>query len=213
MVLRRLARSPLVYWVAVALLAVVTGGVVSRLVGEARASAARYGSLRTALVATRSVELGAVLRDADVAPRRVPAAFLPAGWVAAPQEAVGRTVVAPVFAGEPLLRWHLAPVGLKGVAALLPPGTRAVGVPTGSATPPVRKGDTVDLLASLDDKSASSGEPTFPVADGALVVDTGSESATVAVTPEEAERVAFAVTHGSVTLAVSPGPPPAGADQ
>jgi hypothetical protein len=40
-----------------------------------------------------------------------------------------------------------------------------------------------------------------------VVVDVGSESATVAVTAAEANKVAYAVAHGSVSLAVTAGPP------
>ena len=205
--LRRLSRSPLLFWAAVAVLALLTASVVGRLVGRAQAEAARYGSLRTAAVATRAVEVGAVLDAGDVALRRVPAAFLPEGWVGSPEEVLGRTVVAAVFPGQALVRAQLAPEGMRGIGAALPPGGRAVGVPTGPAGPPLEKGDVVDVLATFDPEAAGGGDPTFPVASAALVVDVGEESATVAVTAEEANRVAFAVAHGMVTLAVTADPP------
>jgi len=205
--LRRLSRSPLLFWAAVALLALLTASVVGRLVGRARAEAARYGSLQTAAVATRAVEVGAVVGADDVAARQVPAAFLPDGWVASPEEVVGRTAVAAVFPGQAVVREQLAPDGIRGIGAALPPGGRAVGVPTGPAGPPLEKGDVVDVLATFDPEAAGGGDPTFPVASAAVVVDVGEESATVAVTAEEANRVAFAVANGVVTLAVSAGPP------
>ena len=207
--LRRLSRSPLLFWVAVAFLAFLTAAVMGRLVGRARAEAARYGSLRTVAVATRGVEAGTVVRPADVADRRMPAAFLPDGWAGGSSEVVGRTVVVPLFRGQPVVRAQLAPAGLRGVAALLRRGTRAVAVPTGEATPPVSTGDVVDVLASFDPQAAADGDPTVAVAAGAEVVAVGDGSATVAVTPEEARRVAFAVSHGAVTLSVSAGPEPA----
>ena len=43
---------------------------------------------------------------------------------------------------------------------------------------------------------------------GATVVDVGTESATVAVAPEEARGVAFALANGVVTMPVTPGPGP-----
>ncbi|MDQ6797532.1 MAG: hypothetical protein M3011_05830 [Actinomycetota bacterium] len=104
------------------------------------------------------------------------------------------------------MREALAPWGLKGLAALLPAGTRAVGVPTGAATPPLHTGDVVDVLATIDAPSVTT-DPTFAVAQAALVVDVGSESATVAVSPTEANKVAYAVAHGAVSLAVTAGPP------
>lgn len=207
--LRRLSRSPLIFWAAVAVLALLTASVVGRLVGQARAAAARYGHLRPAAVATRAVEAGAVVGADDVVVRQVPAAFLPEGTVGAPDEVVGRTVVVTVFPGQPVVRAQLAPHGRRGVAALLPPDARAVSVPAGAASPRLERGDVVDVLATFGEEAAhgDGGEPTFPVAGAALVVDVGEESATVAVTAEEAARVAFAVVHGAVTLALTAGPP------
>ena len=203
--LRRLSRSPLVFWATVAVLALVTASVVGRLVGRARSEAARYGSLRTAAVATRPVGAGDVVEGDDVAVRQVPAAFLPDDSVTSPEEVVGQTVVVPLFPGQPVVRGQLAPWGRRGIAALLPPGHRAVSVPTGGASPPLQKGDVVDVLATFDPQSAG-GDPTFPVATAALVVDVGEESATVAVSAEEASRVAFAVVNGAVTLALTADP-------
>jgi Flp pilus assembly protein CpaB len=204
--LRRFTRSPIAFWIGVAVLAIITWSVVAGIVGQAQAEADRFGSVRSAVVAVRAVAVGEVVRPDDVASRKVPAAFLPEGWLGAPGDAVGRTVVAPLFPGQAVVKGQVAPFGLGGVAALLPPGTRAVGVPTGAATAPLRKGDVVDVLATFDTSAAGSQEPTFPVATNAIVVDVGTDAATIAVSPEEAKRVAFAVTQGTVTLAVgAPG--------
>jgi len=207
-----LRRSPAAFWTAAGALALLTGLVVARLVGAAQAEADRYGSPRSVAVAVRLVPAGEVVSAGDVEVRRVPAAFVPRG--ALPSPPVGRTVVVPLFPGEPVLRAKLAPEGLGGVAALLPRGTRAVAVPTGGASAPVRRGDVVDVLATFDPATSStpgSGggpgqEPTFPVATGARVVDVGPETATVAVSPEQARRVAFAAAHGVVTMALTGGP-------
>lgn len=204
--LRRLTRSPVAFWLAVAALALVTGLTVTRAVETGRAAAARYGSLRTAVVATRPVEIGAVLGADDVAEREVPLAFLPEGWTPTASDAVGRTVLVPLARGQPVLRSQLAPEGLQGVAALLPPGTRAIAVPTGASSPPLRRGDRVDVLATFDRGQSGNEAPTFPVARSAPVVDVAEASITVAVTPEEAARVAFALAHGIVNLVVAPGP-------
>ena len=204
--LRRLSRSPVVYWAVVVVLAVLTAAVVGRLTSRARAEAARYGSLRTVVVARQPVQVGTVLRPADVSEERVPVAFLPEGWVRSASEVVGRTVVTPLFRGAPVLRGQLAPWGLQGVAALLPPGARAVAVPTGDATPRLRTGDVVDVLATFPDTGGGGGEPTVEVAVGAPVVDVDEESATVAVAPDEARRVTFALSAGAVSLALRSSP-------
>ena len=208
--LRRLARSPLAYWVAVAALACFTALTVAGQVDKAGAQAARYGRLRPVVTATRTVEVGAVLRAADVTVRAMPAAFLPEGSVGATGDAVGRTVVIPLFRGAAVVAANLAPEGLEGLAALLPPGTRAVAVPAGAESVAVRRGDRVDVLATFD-PPALGEEPTFPVAVAALVVDVGPEAVAVAVPAEDTARVAYAVAAGVVTLAVTaevtPAPP------
>ena len=215
--LRRLARSPLVYWVAVVTLALFTATTVSRLVGRAGAEAARFGRLRPVVTATAPIEAGAVVRPGDIGVRSVPAAFVPDGALRTASAAVGRTVVVPLFRGAAVVTANLAPDGLSGVAALLPAGTRAVAVPTGAESVPLRRGDRVDVLATFDPPPPGE-EPTFPVAEAALVVDVGAEAAAVAVTPDEAKRIAYALAAGLVTLVVTvevrpvgqaPPPPPA----
>ena len=154
------------------------------------------------VTALRSVEVGSVVRPADVAVRSMPAAFLPEGAVAATSAVVGRTVVVTLFRGAAVLGANLAPDGLEGIAALLPAGARALAVPTGSTSVALRRGDRVDVLATFDPPPAGE-EPTFPVAEAALVVDVGPEAVAVAVAAEEAKRVAYAVAAGVVTLALT----------
>ncbi len=217
--LRRLARSPFAYWAAVVALAAFTAFTVAGQVGRAGAQADRYGGLRPVVVAARPVEAGAVVRSSDVVVRSMPASFLPEGAVRAAGDVVGRTVVVPLFRGSAVVAANLAPDGLEGLAALLPAGARAVAVPTGSASVAVRRGDRVDVLATFDPPPAGE-DPTFPVAEAALVVDVGPEAVAVAVAPEEAVRVAYAIAAGVVTLALTaevrpapparPAPPPPG---
>jgi pilus assembly protein CpaB len=211
--LRRLARSPLVYWVTVVALACLTASTVSRLVGRAGAQAARFGHLQQVVTAAAPLETGAVVRAGDVTVRSVPAAFLPEGALRSASAAIGHTVVVPLFRGAAVVAANLAPDGLSGIAALLPAGTRAVAVPTGAGSVALRRGDRVDVLATFDPPPAGE-DPTFAVAEAALVVDVGPEAAAVAVAPDEATRVAYALAAGRVTLTVtaaarpgSPAPP------
>ncbi len=204
--LHRLSRSPLLFWTLVVVLGLVTATVVGRAMSRARSEAARWGSVRPVAVATGPVAAATVVRAGDVAVRSVPAAFLPEGAVTSIDQVVGRTTLFPLFRGQAVVRDALAPWGLKGLAAVLPAGTRAVGVPTGAAHPPLHNGDVVDVLATFDTQSAGSGDPAFAVAQAALVVDVASESVTVAVSPAEANKIAYAVAHGAVSLAVTAGP-------
>ena len=217
--LRRLARSPFAYWVAVVALAAFTASTIAGQLNRAGAQVARYGRLRPVVTAARPVEIGAVVRPADVVVRSMPAAFLPEGALGAAGDVVGRTVVVPLFKGIPVVAGQLAPDGLEGVAALLPAGGRAVAVPTGPASVALRRGDRVDVLATFDPPPAGE-DPTFPVAEAAMVVDVGPEAVALAVEAAEALRVAYAVAAGVVTLVLTaevtpaaparPGPPPPG---
>ena len=201
--LRLLSRSPLTYWVAVCALALVTTLAISQLLGRARAEAARYGSPRSVLVATHDMKAGDQLKGGDVTVRSLPSALVPPDVVSDTSQAGARVVVAPVFAGQPLVRRQLAPWGLTGAAALLPPGTRGISVAAGPAAARLAKGDVVDVLATFDPATDPGKEPTFPVATGAPVIDVAGEAVTIAVDPEEATRVAFAIAHGAVTVVLS----------
>lgn len=207
--LRRLARSPLAYWVAVVALAALTASTIAGQVNRAGAREAQYGRLRPVVTAAREVEVGSVVRASDVVVRAMPAAFLPDGAVGATDDVVGRTVVVPLFRGSPVVAGQLAPDGLEGVAALLPAGGRAVAVPTGPASVSLRRGDRVDVLVTFDPPPAGE-EPTFPVAEAALVVDVLPEAVAVAVDAREAVRVAYAVAAGVVTLVLTATVSPAG---
>jgi Flp pilus assembly protein CpaB len=204
---RRVTRSPLLFWFAVAALALLTASVVAGALGRARSLAAQYGPLRPMVVAARPVERGRVLEAADLAVRMAPSSMLVPGALASVDDGRGRVVVVPLAEGEPLLAAHLAPAGLSGVAAQLAPGARAVSVPTGSNAPPLRRGDVVDVLATLEGE----GGTTLAIAADAMVVDVGEggatagEAVTVAVSQDEARAVAYALAHGTVTVALTPG--------
>ena len=210
---RRLARrarlSPATWWLAAAAVAAVATVRVGELDDAAEARRRAWGESTSVVVAARDLAAGAVVGAGDVTVEEWPAAMVPGGALA--EAPIGSTVTAPVVAGEAVVAARVAPEGLSGVAALIPPGHRAVAVPgsaggLGTDTPPLRVGDRVDVLATFDvvdptDGSAGS-EPTGTVADGALVVDVSDDAVTLAVPAVDAARVAFAVARGTITLAL-----------
>ncbi|MEO7837533.1 MAG: SAF domain-containing protein, partial [Acidimicrobiales bacterium] len=197
-----LRRSSLLYWSATLSVAAATGITVSHQVAEASARAERLGGLRQVPVAARPLAAGEVLASADVSVRRLPTAAIPEGPVSL--SPAGRPALVDLAAGEVLLAAKLAPEGVRGVAALLPAGMRALAVPVEAGGLDLERGHHVEVLATFDTEATEAGEPTFPVATGAVVIDAGEESVTIAVSPDEAPRVAFALARGSVTLALSP---------
>jgi Flp pilus assembly protein CpaB len=209
-------RLPILYWVAAVVLVLCTGLGMAHLVGSAQTAAAQFGALRPVPVAARAVLAGVALRSSDVSVRRLPAAVIPRGDVASSAAAVvGRVTLVPLSPGEVVTAAKVAPSGLTGVSALLPADARGLAIPVGPGTPPLQRGDYVDVLASFDVDHAPaasttgpaapapmSSAPTFPVARHATVLDVGHQAVTVAVTADEAPRLAYALTHGAVTLAL-----------
>ena len=206
---RRAAARPLVRRVAVGLLAVATGLLVTSLVTSAEAARDRWGRTRPVVVATRDLSPGDTIEGSDVEVRTLPEAA--AGSTALREAPTGAVVSQPVVAGEALVGQRLAPDGLSGVAALVPAGQRAVAVPLGPmGAPPLAIGDLVDVLAvvpvaadGVADAGADTGEPAFPLAEDAMVVDVGEQSVSVAVPDVDAPRLAWTLTNGSVVLALA----------
>ena len=191
-------RSSLGWWCAVALLGLVTLLSVRSALAASAGVAARYGSLRAVPVVVAPVAAGEEVPAAAVVLDERPAATVPDGEVV--DDWQGRTALVPLVPGEVLLAAKVAPEGLRGAAALLPRGARALAVPSGpGGRPPLGVGDTVDLLATL-----AEGD-TLVVAAAALVlhVDDDADTVTVAVPAGEAPTVASAIATGAVTLALT----------
>lgn len=195
--LRRAFRSPRAWWACAAAVALLAALHVGRLDEEAAARRAAWGAATVVVVATADLDPGAVIGPDDVRLDRWPAAVVAPGAVTEPP--VGRTVVAPILAGEAVAARRLAPEGLGAVAALLPDGARAVAIPTGGGygldVPPVAVGDRVDVLATADG-------PAAVLARAALVVHVGETATTVAVPETDLPAVTEALTRGTVALAL-----------
>jgi Flp pilus assembly protein CpaB len=111
-----------------------------------RANAAPPTPRTTLLVAAHDLPGAAALRPEDLSTRSFAPDSVPAGVLSSPAQALGRTTVGPVRAGEPLTDARL--VGRSMLAGY--PGTVATPVRIGdpAAVGLVRVGDRVDLLAS-----------------------------------------------------------------
>jgi Flp pilus assembly protein CpaB len=156
-----LRRRPLLWWLAVGGLAVVVGLLVQGGLAQAQADARQFGEPVQVLVATVDLRPGQAV-DAEL--RSWPSELVPAGALRSPPPD-GLVVIQAVLAGEPIVDARV------GHGSLVPPGGRAMAVPTGPGTLAVRPGDRVDVLATFDPLVAPAGEdPTTTVARAATVV-------------------------------------------
>ena len=80
------------------------------------------------VVAARDLEIGTLIKAGDITTSEL-AGALPADELSKTESAVGRGVVSPIYAGEPISDKRLARVGSgAGLAATIPPGMRACAV-------------------------------------------------------------------------------------
>jgi Flp pilus assembly protein CpaB len=209
-------RSPrgVMLWAAAALVALVTALVVASDLAALHRHAHDLGPERTALVARHDLPVGSTVRRDDVRERRIHASQLPSGALDALDRATGRVVRVAVLRGGFVGDRNLASRQRRGLDGSLPRGMRAMRVVVADAVRP-RRGAAIDLIATYQDTGgADAGDETATVvADGVLVLQTdGARTAegaaalgvTVLVTASQANDLAFAGTHGVLTLALVP---------
>lgn len=184
-------------------LGVVTATVVSSSVGRATRAAAAWGSERTVWIVRRPVDAGDIIGAIAVRRSRLPRGVVPEGALDGASSPVGEATRVALVRGEVVVTARLAGRGAHGVAAMVPPGFRAVAVPNDDHMPAVRVGDRVDVLVTFDvGDDAGAETPSFAVAAGAEVLAVTPRAMTLAVRADDAPRVAFALAKGAITVAV-----------
>lgn len=167
------------------------------------------------VMAARDLERGQTLDASMLEAGELPAAFLPPGAMETITGAEGRVLTGSVAAGEVLTMSRVAAPSSGPVAAIVPPGLRAVVVPAGLPGAIVRAGDRVDLLATF-----GGGRPyTQAVVTAVEVLRVlAAEDAVAGVTssagvqlvllvgPEDAERIAYAKTFAQLEVAIVAAP-------
>ncbi len=170
------------------------------------------------VLATRDLELGTVLKEEDVKLADWPGA-VPAGAATKAEDVVGRGVITPIYAKEPVIDSRLAPKGAGGgLAAMIPQGMRAVAVRVNevvgvagfvvpgmhvdvliSGTKPGGDGNlgtlTRTLLQNLEVLSA--GQDFKKDAEGKPVA---VQVVNLLVTPEQAEQLSLASNQTTIQL-------------
>lgn len=198
---RRVRHHPLVRLAALVTVVVLAGSIVQRTAATAVDARRQWGEERTVIVARDRIVMGEIIEADAITTQSWPAALVPAGAIS--DSPVGRTVIASIEPGEAVIGARVAPEGLSGVAALVPPGWRALALPVGPTVVALSVGDHVDLIAGFDVASTNAGRaPAFPVAEDAVVVAVDDQRLTVAVEEEDAAHVAFAIVAGTVVPAL-----------
>lgn len=195
--LYRWLRRPLVYWGAVLLLVVVTVVGVQRQSDQQRRLEAVYGELRRVPVAVSPIRAGESLDDGAVRWESRPAASVPPGALG--DFADGAVAAAAIYPGEVVLAERVAGLG-GGLSSRLPSEGAAVSVPTTYGVPPVRPGDSVDLVAVFDSFATDTAPAAQTVAHRATVLELDEEAVTVAIRASEVEPTVSALVWGAVTV-------------
>jgi pilus assembly protein CpaB len=168
--------------------------------------------------ASHDLELGTILRDADVVLRDWPGELpLPPDASFRTQDLIGRGVINKIYAKEPILEARLAPMGAGGgLAAMIPQGMRAVAVSVNQVAGVAGfavAGMHVDVLISGTPPNGTAATQTTTLLQNIEVLSAGqdfkkdAEGKPVAVpvvnllvTPEEAEELSLASHQTTVQL-------------
>jgi pilus assembly protein CpaB len=197
--------------------------LVNGYVRRVEALAPALGEPVPIAIAARDLSRGTVLSEEMLRVETRPSAFSPPGFVSEPGSVVGRTLLSDLAAREPLTETRLGHQGSGPIASLVPPELRAFALVTSLPSGAVRSGDLVDVLATY-----AGGRPhTETVASGLEVLlalgdsydrasgglldppEPGLTAGTVLillVTPDQAERLAYARAFADLSVTVA-GPP------
>lgn len=185
-------------WTITAICAVALSIASMNTIGAAQRARSRWGDTTAVAIAARSIAPGEVIGAGDIELVDRPNVVIPHGAVT--DDAIGRTAIAAIPAGEMLLDLRLAPAGRDGVGALAPVGSLGFAVPIDTTTPPLAVGDRVDVFAP---STAAKAATATRIAQGATVVDLADRTVTIAVGPSQAPAVARALLDTAVVLALS----------
>lgn len=199
-----------------ALLAVLAGLAAFAIV---RGYAARLEALRPVagepvpmVVAARPLARGTVLTADALRIETIPSAYAPPGTISSTEGAEGRTLVSDLAQGEIVTRTR---IGVRGgaVASLVPEGLRAFPIGTGVPPGALRPGDHVDVLATFGgprpytDTVASALEVLTILEEpegGFAAVGATGPTLVLLVSPETAERLAYAVAFADLSVVIAP---------
>ena len=208
-------RYTIVFYAAVFIAAMATYGVYRVL--QAAKTSARVAT-KPVVVAVKDIPAGAALDKGSLEVKHWPAVAVPKDAMGSLDVAVGRVARVPVFVGEAIVPGRLARVGTApGLEARITPGMRAMSVrinDVAGMSGLVQPNSRVDVLVSLRETGARGTEEVSKLfLENMRVLSMGSRTtrddsgdptpattATLEVTPAQAEKLAVAMRQGMVQL-------------
>jgi pilus assembly protein CpaB len=207
-------RYKLVFWGALVVAAAATFGAYKLLAANSRA-----GQVKTlpVVVASQDIPEGITIDRIAVKTIQLPVQMVPVGAFANPDSVAGRVTRVAVYNGEPIVPGRLAPVGSgPGLELKIPPGQRAMAVrinDVAGISGLLQPNSRVDVLVTIQESPQSPRQVAKLFMSNMLVLSVGTEvqrdargrainatTVTLAVTPEESERLAIAMNTGSIQL-------------
>ena len=179
--------------------------------------------LRPVVVASADLTEGAALDNSNLSVAQWPIATVPPAAYSTVDSLVGRVTRIAVFKGEPIIPGRLAPMGTgPGIQVKITPGKRAMAVKiddVAGVSGLIQPNSRVDVLVTLRERentgsNGGAGEQVaklfmsnMRVLAVGTVVQSGPDNrpinattATLEVTPDEAERLAVGMREGSIQL-------------
>lgn len=207
-------RYRFVLYVALLVAGLATLGVY-RVIDGMRASS--RVATQNVVIASADVPEGTALTAATLAVVQLPVAAVPAGSYTSPDSVVGRVSRIPIFKGEAIVPGRLAPDGTAGgIEVKILPGKRAMSVridDVAGIAGMVQPNSRVDVMLTTRDETAQGGQVSKLFMSNMRILSVGSQvargedgrpinapTATLEVTPAEAERLALAVREGAIQL-------------
>lgn len=177
-----LARHPSIYWAAVAMTVAVAVSAAWSAMGRVEAARRSWGEQRSVWMAAADVDAGGLVSVHRV---ELPLQAIPPDAVTSAPS--GARAVQHIGEGEIVTAADLG----SGVLAALPPGWRAIAVPTDPARLPAGAGDHVAVYAN-----------GVELVDDGIVIDTADGIVTVAVPASAAGAVSDAARNQTAVLAL-----------
>jgi len=210
--------------ITVLLIAMTVGAMFAvgtyRYVQAAPAIGAQALDTARVVVAAANMDVGTALRAEDLRVIDWPKKAVPEGAFHKPEELVGRGLIQPVVAYEPLLPGKLSsPEAGAGLPPVIPEGMRALSVRVNDVIGVagyVLPGNRVDVIVTVsptdkhDDVTSKVILPNVQVLTSGTRIERDVEKdkpvsvsvVTLLVDPEQAERLTLASTEGKIQLAL-----------